>query len=112
MSSRSAKSSYLYSDGPPSQVRWSLGTSNRSQYWTSDHVVHLNWIVGAGVFDLLYLHIGDLVIPIGVHAATNFVTNAVVQSRTVPEFLSDRAYPRIMVACWCFWPSSNCVAAV
>jgi len=77
---------------------------------TADPVVLLNWVVGAGVFGLLYAHTGELALPIGAHAAANFVSSAVVLTGTVPvpSTVSDWAYPKIAVAylvllAWLYW---------
>jgi len=77
---------------------------------SSDPVVLLNWVVGAGVFGLLYAHTGELALPIGAHAAANFVSNAVVLTGTIPlpDLISDWAYPKIAVAylvvlVWLYW---------
>jgi membrane protease YdiL (CAAX protease family) len=75
-----------------------------------DPVVLLNWVVGAGVFGLLYVHTGELALPIGAHAANNFLSNAVEVTGTVPVpgVVSDWAYPRVAVAylvllAWLYW---------
>lgn len=77
---------------------------------STDPVVLLNWVIGAGVFGLLYLHTGELALPIGAHAATNFVSSAVVLTGTppFPGFVSDWAYPKMAVAyllvlAWLYW---------
>ena len=76
----------------------------------TDPVVLLNWVVGAGVFGLLYVHTGELALPIGAHAAGNFVSNAVVLTGTVPvpRIVSAWAYPKMAVAylvalAWLYW---------
>lgn len=75
-----------------------------------DPVVLLNWVVGAGVFGLLYVHTGELALPIGAHAASNFISSAVVLTGTVPVpgIVGDWAYPKIVVAyvvllAWLYW---------
>jgi len=77
---------------------------------TADPMILLNWVVGAGVFGLLYLHTGELALPIGAHAANNFVSGAVVLTGTVPVpgVVSDWAYPKMAVAylvvlAWLYW---------